>query len=376
VSLHESRRAPVGIPGLPPPPPPDKIARLKKKKWRILALRRAARYAHPGDETLPDLRSLRRVLLVALNFRLGNTIVATPGIAALVEALPGVEVDFLGGPSAPAVARGLGLRRVIGVRRADVYLPWRLLRLARSLRSQRYDAAVHVSFSTASAGAFLMRLSGARHRVGCMRGEGNVFFTSTVTPPWEGHKVDRMRAYMGLLGIPCEHERTMRVSEEEARDADARLAAQLGDARRDALAVFVGARASKGKHWDYEVIGAVIRAVRAAGLRPVVFLGPEEKREEREIRAAIGDAVYLEEPDLRRVAALVSRCRAVLTPDAGPMHLAIAVGAPTVALFRKPNHDRWGPRPPRGEVVFDPEGRDVAAAVAALRRQAHLDAQA
>jgi ADP-heptose:LPS heptosyltransferase len=48
------------------------------------------------------------------------------------------------------------------------------------------------------------------------------------------------------------------------------------------------------------------------------------------------------------------------------MHLAIAAGAPTVALFRKPNHDRWGPRPPHRTVV-DPEGRAVEAVLEAIR---------
>jgi heptosyltransferase-3 len=68
------------------------------------------------------------------------------------------------------------------------------------------------------------------------------------------------------------------------------------------------------------------------------------------------------------VAALVAECAAVVTPDSGPMHLAIAAGAPTVALFRKPNHVRWGPRPPCGEVVFDPRGEDSERALGFLAR--------
>lgn len=345
------------------------MARLKKKKWRILALRRASQYAPDGDETLPDLPRLRRVLLVALNFRLGNTLVTTPGVAALREAMPDVEIDFLGGPGAAQIFEGFGLRKIFALQRADVYTPLGLWRTVRRLRRQRYDAAIHVSMATGSIGAALMLFSGARHRIGCRRGEGNVFFTSTVEPPWVGHKVDRMRAYMGQLGVSCEQERTMVVSHEEALRASAFLADELGaDAR--AIALFVGARTSKGKDWSLDVIGRIAERLREAGFRPVVFIGPEEKKAESEIRAALGEAVYLEEPNLRRVAAILSRCAAVLTPDAGPMHLSIAAGAPTVALFRKPNHERWGPRPPEGEVVFDPDGQDADAAIAAVVRLA------
>jgi ADP-heptose:LPS heptosyltransferase len=57
------------------------------------------------------------------------------------------------------------------------------------------------------------------------------------------------------------------------------------------------------------------------------------------------------------VAALLAACRAVLTPDSGPMHLAVAAGAPTVAVFGRANFERWGPRPPRGRAMLDPEGR-------------------
>jgi ADP-heptose:LPS heptosyltransferase len=48
------------------------------------------------------------------------------------------------------------------------------------------------------------------------------------------------------------------------------------------------------------------------------------------------------------------------------MHLAVAVGAPTVAVFVRANHDRWGPRPPRGTVVYDPDGSRAGEALDAL----------
>jgi ADP-heptose:LPS heptosyltransferase len=66
------------------------------------------------------------------------------------------------------------------------------------------------------------------------------------------------------------------------------------------------------------------------------------------------------------VAALLAGCRAVLTPDAGPMHLSIAAGAPTVAVFVRGNFERWGPRPPRGAVVYDPDGTRAGEALDAI----------
>ena len=108
--------------------------------------------------------------------------------------------------------------------------------------------------------------------------------------------------------------------------------------------------------------------MRARGIPLVVLLGPEEKAREAEIRRTIGEAVYIEGGSVRSAAAIVRCCGAVLTPDAGPLHLSLAAGAPTAAVFRKSNFDRWGPRPPRGEVVHDPDGTGVDRALETLLR--------
>jgi len=47
---------------------------------------------------------------------------------------------------------------------------------------------------------------------------------------------------------------------------------------------------------------------------------------------------------LRETCALMSRCRALVTADSGPMHLATAVGTPVVALFG-PTAKAWGFHP-------------------------------
>jgi heptosyltransferase-3 len=113
-------------------------------------------------------------------------------------------------------------------------------------------------------------------------------------------------------------------------------------------------------------MGAIADGLRARSFALLVVLGPEELPELAEIRAALGAATYVHGLPVRDVAALLSLCAAVVTPDAGPMHLAIASGAPTIALFRKRNFTRWGPRPPQGEVVFDPAGGEVARVLSAV----------
>jgi len=338
--------------------PRDRLRRLRRSLRRPL-LRLAGLGSGDGSAPLPDLHACRRILLVSVNQRLGNTVLPTGAVAALADALPQAELHFVGGSPAPAVMRGQRLASVLAVARWDPFKPWRLFALLRAIRRLRCDAAIHLSTATGSLGALLVAASGAPHRIGVRRAEGNVFFTSAVEPPSAVHKVDQLAELVGRLGVPAAGagERRIALSAEEraaaAQDLEERLGAEVGAP----VAIFVGGRARKGKGWPLEAFARVAQGLRDHAIPVLVFLGPEEAPRAAEIRGALGPAHYVLEPDLRRVAALLAACRAVLTPDAGPMHLAVAAGAPTVAVFGRENFERWGPRPPRGCAVLDPEGR-------------------
>jgi ADP-heptose:LPS heptosyltransferase len=48
---------------------------------------------------------------------------------------------------------------------------------------------------------------------------------------------------------------------------------------------------------------------------------------------------------LRELAAVISLCRAFVSNDAGPMHIAAAVGTPTIGIFGPGEEDIWFPYP-------------------------------
>jgi heptosyltransferase-3 len=347
----------------------DPFRRVRRAVRRIV-LSAIAPFTSDGSAPLPDLRSCRRILLVSVNERLGNSLLPTAPVAALVAALPGAEIDFVGGPLAPALLRGLGVGRVYTVTRSDAWKPWRLFGLARTLRRARYDAAIHLAGSTGSLGALVVGTSGATHRIGVRRADGNVFFTSALEAPPDVHKVDELRALVRQLGIEATGERRVALAPEERAEAADRLARALGPGAGAPVAIFVGGRARKGKAWPLSAFAKVAEGLRAQHIPIVVFLGPEEIAREAEIRAALGAAHYVSEPDLRRVAALVAACRVALSPDSGPMHLAIAAGTPTVAIFARQNFDRWGPQPAQGRVIYDPHGKRAGEALDAILKLA------
>ncbi|HHT9104478.1 MAG TPA: glycosyltransferase family 9 protein [Candidatus Wujingus californicus] len=332
-----------------------KLQKLMRRMCRTV-LRVIAKAAPDGTEPLPDLKVARRILLVLVNYRMGNTVLATPAVSALIDALPMAKFSFVGGPYAPGILKGYNLKHVYTVSRRDFWLPLRMRRFIRTLRQEHYDVAIHLSMASASLGAFIMYASGAKHRIGCRGSVDNIFFTSAMEHPPSHRKVDQINDYMRWLGIYTSGERKLVLSNEERCWAERFFKGKIHNSGGQPIGIFVGSRQRKGKSWDISNFGVVAKGLRSHGFPVVVFIGHEEASQEERIRASLGEALYIKEPDIRRVAALVSGCRAVFTPDSGPMHLSIAVGTKTVALFVKPNFERYGPRQPQGEVVFDPYG--------------------
>ena len=341
--------------------------RTVRRALRRAALRGLAGFAPAGDAPAPDLRRCRRVLLVLVNFRLGNTLLGTSAAEAVARALPDCRVGFLGGPAAPVLLAAAPIARVHVFAPGDRWRPWRWLALVRALRRERYEVALHLGSSPTALGALLLRLSGAPERVGWRGRRGNLFYTSGIPPSDARHKLDALSDLLRAVGLDVAVERRLSLRADERERAAAFLAARLPAGSGAPVTLFSGGRIRKGKAWPLAGLAEIARRLRERGVPLVAVLGPDERARWPEIRAALGAAHYLEVPPLRELAALCARSRAVVVPDSGPMHLAIASGAPVIALFRRANHTRWGPRPP-GEAIVDAEGREVEAVLRALER--------
>ncbi len=77
--------------------------------------------------------------------------------------------------------------------------------------------------------------------------------------------------------------------------------------------------------------------------RVLVFGGPEDIDAKERIRDLVRekDRLFLvDTPTIRQAAALIHRCDIFVSNDSGLMHLAAAVGVPTVAIFGPTNY-RW-----------------------------------
>lgn len=148
------------------------------------------------------------------------------------------------------------------------------------------------------------------------------------------HRINQYRLLLGQEFSTEPAHRTLR----PAADARERWAGRLG-ADDGWIGLFPGSNAS-ARRWPADRFGQVARRLLGRGTRVVVLGGAGERHLTAAVAAEAPGALDLGgETDLMGLAAILSMCHLVVTNDTGPMHLAAAVGVPTVTL--------WGSSDPR-----------------------------
>ncbi len=300
--------------------------------------------------------ALRSILLIRPD-HLGDMLFLTPALHALRHTLPSAWITLLAGPWSAEIVRNnpdldaVEICAFPGFERRPkegVLAPYRLLAAtARRLRAEGYDIAVILRFDHWW-GAWLAAAAGIPWRVGYDWPETRPFLQQPVPYHSGRHEVVQNAMLLAALapgsdvslGPTC-----YPISADDRAWAAERLAAQGIGTEGRLVAIHPGAGAAV-KQWPVAAWAEV--ANRLAGRsdsRIVLTGGPGE----RELTGAV--ASLLERPaldvagitTLGQLAALYARCTLVLGSDSGPLHLAVAVGTPTVHLYGPVSPAKFGP---------------------------------
>lgn len=284
---------------------------------------------------------------------------ATPALRRLREGLPRAEIVALVGPwGAPVLDRSSALDSLITwdvpwfnrrARRHPLEPYASAVRLARKVEARGFDAAVVLRFDFWW-GALVAQLAGIPIRVGYDVPETRPFLNQAVPHVGLRHEVHRNAALVGaLLGheAPLGHEDGLEfpVPPGELTEADALLSSHGVRPGEPLLVVHPGAGAAL-KLWIPEAFAAVADSLAARlGARVVLTGGPgEEALVDAVARACRVRVVSLAgRTSLGVLAGVFRRARLVVGTDSGPLHLAVAVGAPTVHLYGPVDDRAFGP---------------------------------
>lgn len=280
------------------------------------------------------------ILIVRLG-ALGDVIHAVPAAAALRKAFPDARIDWLvDAKHRDIVDLVTAIDRAVSLE-SPTMAGWTAA--LRALRAMPYDIAIDLQGLMKS--AVLARASGAARVVGFsiwhLREKTARPFYSDAHDAEGGHVI---RKNLRLL-------RAVGVEDDEIRFPLADVASPaLDDLRRRIAAdrpfVLINPGAAwPNKRWAPERFGELATFLRdECGLTPVVLWGPGEEGLAQAVIAASSGAAIAAPPT--RVADLVSMARAaalLVSGDTGPLHIATAVGTPTVSLFGPTDPERNGP---------------------------------
>lgn len=321
----------------------------------------------PAEEL--DLSRVQRVLFVRVNSRMGNLLLTTPGFATARESLPGAEIDVLTTSTYSVLLAGNpDLDHVITLDRWMNVRPWTLLRLVRRMRRRRYDLVIDCSGGKSISGALLAGLSHGRWRVVLASGRYKAGFNVLAAPePGCTHKVDALLALLESIGMPAgSPDLRVFLAPHENRWAERRWREWGLSTDQVTVGVNIGARGDK--RWPMDDFLDLVRWLdEEMRVQAIVFVGPQDRARFHEVGGRLPPNVIVDTTsDVRRFAALLARCAVVVTADTGPMHLAAAVGTPTVSICLKRSSELFAPRGDMHRIVHVENGGGAVTVVDVL----------
>ena len=308
-----------------------------------------------------------RILLLRLE-RIGDLLMALGAITEVRRFAPGAQIDLVVGSWNADLAHTI--RELDHVEILDV--PWlarenggaswsTLLRTASEWRRRQYDLGINFEGDIRS--NLLLGVAGATRRIGfAMRGGGPVL-TDPVEFSETAHSATNscqlVRQAFGSEEAPLDDEPGRRDAGklQIPEDARARAAALLEQA--GATEMLIGIQASAGreiKQWNPErfaEVGSVL--AREYGATLVMTGTTSERHVTERVKQSVDQSVrtidMTGDLDLLTMAGIIERMALFVSCDTGPMHLASAVGTPTVAIFGPSLPSRYAPLLDRSRVV-------------------------
>lgn len=282
-----------------------------------------------------------KFLVVRLS-SLGDIVHTFPAVAALRETFPNAEIVWLTHPR------------------------WKLLVESSGLATEVWAA------ETRSLSSLTKILSRARERKFSLSIDYQGLWKSGAIPYFGGvpRRIGISSETVREYGVPILYTDRVRCSRLHIADQNGELSLRVG-ARRgcagfalavspadaDAMGILLQAHGLaryvalssgggwRSKCWPPEQFGVLCKKIREAlGLRCIVNFGPGEELLAASVRESSGAAdPLLYNGDLGPLMALLRNADCIVGGDTGPLHLAVALGTPAVALFGPTDPARNGP---------------------------------
>ena len=290
-----------------------------------------------------EFDKIASVLIRGTNW-IGDVVMTFPAIAAVRETLPKARITVLVKPwVADLVRMHPAVDEVMVYERPGRHAGLGgLLALARELREKRFDAAILLQ--NAFEAAVIARLARIPVRAGYSTDARGLLLTHPVERTSQIKNVHQSLYYLEMLqalGFRSSGGSLRIATTERQRLSAERLMGQFGIAgRRPLVGISPGAAYGPAKRWFPERFAAVADRLTGRFSCPVVLFGSAGDRASTEAVQSAAKSALIDiagKTNLGDAIALIARCDLFITNDSGLMHVAGALGVPTVAIFGSTN---------------------------------------
>lgn len=297
-----------------------------------------------------------RTILVRGPNWVGDCVLSVPAIKAVRAHFPEAKITLLVRPwvaglfhSATFIDNLWTQEKAKGIRN------W--IRTTREIKERHFDLAILLPNSFES--ALMVWTAGIPKRVGYQTDGRRLFLTNAVKP--SSIKQHQYRYYLRLVtesfGPKAEDDLRIQSTMKEKENAR-KLLAQAGiRPEKSFMVVNPGAAFGGAKRWQEARFATVADKLAKELDFGVAIIGSESER-------AIGEKVYAHmetkaavlsgKTSLETLVGLLSEASLIVTNDSGPMHIAAALGTPTVAVFGSTDSEVTSPVGPKTSVVRNP----------------------
>lgn len=314
-------------------------------------------------------------LLVRLG-SLGDIVHALPAASALRDTFPTARLDWVVDRKWARILEGNpDISNVIVLDRKSA---GGIRATVRELRAAQYSCAV--DFQALYKSALLAFWARVPRRIGfkssyAREGLAALLYTERLNPRG-AHKVEHNLTLAERAGARPSAARFPLTIQPEDEDTVSRELAGHGLRGLQEFFVLNPGGGWRSKCWPAERYGELYRKLfETRGWRGVLTYGPGEiKLAERAKQAAGNSPLVAIDVGLGPLMALLRRAKFVVSADTGPLHLASALGAPTIGLFGPTDPSRNGPysasdvsvRNPGVSVTTYQRGKDFASSMLSI----------
>ncbi len=277
---------------------------------------------------------IRKILVVQTAF-IGDVVLTLPLVQQAVRVFPEAEVHFLTIPtSVPLVETHAAIHRVWVYDKHRQHRGMRALwQLAHQLRQQQFDLALVPHLSLRS--ALLVWLAGIPRRIGFDRSAGRRLLTDVFPYATHIHEIERNLQLLQPFWRWQGEAIRPKLFFNEGDYAAVQAWLQMQGLQQGEFVALAPGSIWPTKRWLPERFARLADALETQGWPVVLIGGPADELLAKRITSLSRRPLYnaVGVFTVRQSALLLQQARLLVSNDSAPMHLAVAVNTPVVAIF-------------------------------------------